>query len=258
MDASPALLGVVGEQDSWLSLLDVEPELGRWVEPEQMAAARNATRVPTVEIAPGRFEPGDVFLAGRNGFGALVVSGLIAHEVSVGGQPSLRLLGPGDMFLDEAPVLETVEPLAGWSASVATHVAVLDDRLLVAIRRWPRLVAGICASLQESHELTLLQLAISHQPRVEDRLVRVFGVLAARWGRVTRDGILIPIALTHEALARMIGARRPTVTMALQALAREKRLRRDAEGRWLLGPGLAAPTELHALTNAHLPRVIPD
>jgi hypothetical protein len=58
-------------------------------------------------------------------------------------------------------------------------------------------------------------------------------VLAERWGRVSRDGVRVPVGLPHRMLATLVGARRPSVTTALAGLAREGLIERTAEG-WLL------------------------
>jgi CRP/FNR family transcriptional regulator, cyclic AMP receptor protein len=71
-------------------------------------------------------------------------------------------------------------------------------------------------------------------PRVEERILGLLGHFAARWGRVTAAGITLALPLTHEALGILIGARRPTVSLALKALADEGRLTRLADGAWLL------------------------
>jgi CRP/FNR family transcriptional regulator, cyclic AMP receptor protein len=241
-----------------VSLLDVEPELGEWIAPSERDPAARATRVVAVEVVRGPFEPSEVFAAGQDGFGALVISGLICREVWVSGQPAMRLFGPGDVFLDEPGAAETLEPEGAWSASLTTRLAILDDRLLVAVRRWPRLMRGICARLQQCHETTLVQLSISHQPRVEDRVVALFRLLAARWGRMTAEGLVVPIGLTHEAIGRMIGARRPTVTLALRELGRDGRLQRDDGGRWLLGPSITPPGDFNPLVNGQVPRLVVD
>jgi len=55
-----------------------------------------------------------------------------------------------------------------------------------------------------------------------------------RWGRVTPDGVVVPLELTHAALARVLGAARPTVTLAIRELERAGCLARRADGRWLL------------------------
>jgi CRP-like cAMP-binding protein len=74
---------------------------------------------------------------------------------------------------------------------------------------------------------------ITQVNRVDSRLLLLMWQLAERWGRVSTDGITVPVGLTHETLAMLVGARRPTVTTALGRLARAGDLERVDEG-WLL------------------------
>ena len=57
--------------------------------------------------------------------------------------------------------------------------------------------------------------AISQLVRVDRRLLALFWHLAERWGRVTGDGVLVPLTLSHRMLSQLVGARRPTVSTAL-------------------------------------------
>lgn len=240
-----------------IRLLEHDPDLLRHVAAEQADRAREALVVPLVTVPEGEFDAGAVLAVGRHPFGALVLSGLIAREVSVGGQPTLRLLGPGDV-LRGAP-LEAGLLLAAqvWTASQPSRLAVLDDRFLQAARHWPRLVSALHERGQDGHDATLIQLALSQQPRVEDRLVALFGALAERWGRMTGEGVLIPLALTHEALGRLVGARRPTVTLALKSLAADNRLERRGDGAWRLSEteATAAPA-VTPLTSRARPQLV--
>jgi hypothetical protein len=72
------------------------------------------------------------------------------------------------------------------------------------------------------------QRAIAQLPRVDDRMLVLLWVLAERWGRVSRDGVRVPVGLPHRMLATLVGARRPSVTTALAGLAREGLIERTA------------------------------
>src|SRR5436190_1262990 len=68
-------------------------------------------------------------------------------------------------------------------------------------------------------------------------LLIVFWHLATHWGRVTRDGVLIDLPLTHTQLALLVGSERPSVTTALGKLDRDGLIRRLENRCWLLeGP----------------------
>jgi CRP/FNR family transcriptional regulator, cyclic AMP receptor protein len=63
-----------------------------------------------------------------------------------------------------------------------------------------------------------------------------FWHVADRWGRVGPEGVTVPLPVTHEVLAQLVCAQRPTVTTALKRLADEGRLRRKRDRTWLLAP----------------------
>ena len=69
---------------------------------------------------------------------------------------------------------------------------------------------------------------------MERRLLMLFWALSGRWGVVTPRGVHLRLRLTHEALGRLVGARRPSVTTALGALAETGALERTPEGYRLL------------------------
>src|SRR5262249_24589688 len=84
-------------------------------------------------------------------------------------------------------------------------------------------------------------------PRVQDRLMGLMWLLAEFWGRVTPAGIRLPVSLSHEVLGGLVGARRPTVTLALSELAEGGSLIRHEDG-WLILEPPATPlsSEPHA------------
>ena|SRR5436190_15549314 len=73
-------------------------------------------------------------------------------------------------------------------------------------------------------------MAAQHFIRVEDRLLATLWHLASMWGKVTPVGTVVPFRLTHEMLASIIGAQRPTTTMAIRSLTQQGLLTRD-DGR---------------------------
>jgi len=65
---------------------------------------------------------------------------------------------------------------------------------------------------------------------------------------VTRDGVVVPLPLTHELIGQVVGARRPAVTTALGHLHAHGLVARRADGGWLLRG--APPQELAELQEA--------
>jgi CRP/FNR family transcriptional regulator, cyclic AMP receptor protein len=76
---------------------------------------------------------------------------------------------------------------------------------------------------------------------VEDRLHAMLWLLAERWGRVTPEGVTLPLRLTHELLGQLVGAKRPTVSLAMKELEARGAVRRRLDGAWLLDPSVAGP-----------------
>jgi CRP-like cAMP-binding protein len=212
-----------------IGLLDAEPDLGRFLSEDE---ARQAARV-TVTVRPVRGVFDSVALLQEvSAFGALIIEGMVLHRLQLAEQPTVRLFGPGDLVSAAEP--GTHMPCAADSRAVGdTRVAILDDRVLAAAQRWPRMFAALHQKAIEQTERTALQLAICQLPRVTDRLLALMWLLAESWGRVTASGVTLPIALTHDMLGGMIGARRPTVTLALGELSDRGAIVKQDLG-WLL------------------------
>ncbi|MFL5844537.1 MAG: helix-turn-helix domain-containing protein [Solirubrobacteraceae bacterium] len=216
-----------------IALLEVDPELGRHLPAEDLEQARTALTVTACDVAPGTLQLARLAPEAINPFAAYVVSGLLTRDIDIGGQPALELLGPGDVLVGKE-LQGTLPVRTRLVVSAQTRIALLDDRLLAGVRHWPRLLPGLMQRVCAQRDQLALQLAISHQPRVEDRLMNLFWHLSDRFGSVTPEGICLPVSLTHEALGRLIGARRPTVTLALRALDARGALRRREDRSWLV------------------------
>jgi CRP/FNR family cyclic AMP-dependent transcriptional regulator len=222
-----------------IRLLDHLPDLAADLDSGQLATASRALTVPAIELGPGGCEFGSWVtvppVTGRP-FALLVTDGLLAREVRLGERTSTSLYGPGDILdlrTDEGSSLASGVRLVCPELAV---IAVLDDRVLVAMREWPRMIARLFAVTMRQLERADVNAAIGRLERVEDRMLGLFWLLADRWGRRGPDGIAIDQPLTHEAIGRLIGARRPTVSLGLRALYEQGALSRRADGTWLLAP----------------------
>jgi hypothetical protein len=149
----------------------------------------------------------------------------------------LELLGARDVL---HPPMSVERPSLGRATTLTaiTHcsLAVLGPRFIRAAGRWPELLGAVGRRLEEQRERLAVQGLIAHLPRAEDRLLLQLWHLAARWGRVTASGVVISWELTHDLLAQLIGARRPTVTLAVRALEEDGCVYRAMDGGWLLTP----------------------
>jgi CRP/FNR family transcriptional regulator, cyclic AMP receptor protein len=217
-------------------LLELDSDLGQLLDPERFASAREELRVPLVALQPGPWEVDRLAGASPDHIGLLVVEGIIAREVLVWDTISTELLGPGDVIrpwrLDSASSL--LDHMVRWSVLTHARVALLDRRMGTRLGRYPEVnVALIDRVVERALRLSLTQ-AISQINRVDRRLLALFWHLAERWGRMTSEGVAIPMTLSHRLLGQLVGARRPTISAAVSQLTRNGELVRRDDGTWLL------------------------
>jgi CRP-like cAMP-binding protein len=111
---------------------------------------------------------------------------------------------------------------------------VLDHGLVLRIVPWPQLGLELFnRGTRRAHHLAVA-LAIAHHQRVDDRLLLTLWHLAERWGRVHGDGIVVPLPLSHQRLADLVGAQRQSVTTAMGGLTRSGAVSRRDNGDWVL------------------------
>lgn len=222
--------------DGGLRLLDLEPGLGRALDPESLSQARRALVLPDVVLQPGTWDPSrlqdDPRVRGVP-LGVLIVQGTLMTDLRLDRRVTSRLMTAGDIVLFDGFDTDSLATSEGSTVLARTRVLVLDDRLLAACRRWPRLVTGLSSHLARQAHQALRAQAISQLPQVEQRLLAMLWSLADRRGVVSADGVAVPVPLTHDVLGRMVGARRPTVSLGLRRLTELGHVRRTADGWWL-------------------------
>lgn len=211
-------------------LVDAEPSLAEGLSPEELDFARRHLVVPAISIAPGRWEPGAEL---GEAMAVLVLDGMLLRDGITAGRPDVLCFGPGD-FIDPRLL---VDPSGTWKVLDAAEVALLDSRVVAVARRCPELFGRLVQRLFDGHAEQHVLAAVRSLPRVEERILALLGHHASRWGRVTRDGITLVFPVTHELLGRLVGARRPTVSLALSELRDQRLLGRLPDGRWLLPAG---------------------
>lgn len=165
-----------------------------------------------------------------------VRSGMINREHLVPGRTVSDLLGSGDLLsLSErltGPPLPRIE--IRLTVLEEATVLVIDDPAVRLLCEHPEVGADLVVMAADQTARLAALRALGHLPRVEQRLLAFFSVMAERFGRVTRDGIVVPLASSHEMLGRHVGARRSTVSLALKLLAEQGLLVRRPDGSWLL------------------------
>jgi hypothetical protein len=217
-------------------LLEVDPELARDLPPGQLPEARRRVVAPLVELPVGPWTADGAFVGAHHPFAALVLDGLVIREVQLAGRPAAQLLGSCDLLDAWTPREQPLPAEVTWTIAAKTRLAILDDHFLVASRQWPWLTSRLFerASLRFGRQAA--HQAICQLPRVDLRVLALFWHLADSWGTVSGRGVVVHLALTHEAIGRLVGAQRPTVSLALKELSASGSLTRRSDGSWLLAP----------------------
>lgn len=241
-----------GGSDGRIPLLDAAPDLTSFLSSEERSLVEQIA-VPVVHAEDAlRLED---LLERRGAFAACVVDGLVLHQLGIGSEPSLRILGPGDVLAVADGQSVTLLGVSRYRAQSSTRLALFGNELLIAVRRAPRILIGLQAAAAGQLERLSAQLVICQLPRVADRVLAMMWLLADSFGRVTPAGTRLPLSLTHESLGALVGARRPTVTLALGELAKRGAVVHQDGGWLLLQPAPSADGDARPIEE---PRLVED
>jgi CRP/FNR family transcriptional regulator, cyclic AMP receptor protein len=224
-------------------LLMLDPSLGRLLTPGRRDEARSALPVRVARLRKGKLDPARAAAAP---LGLLVIDGVVTRDVLIRGQATTELLGPGDVL---RPWMTEPDPLlrraVRWCVVDGAHAALLDREFVWQLSRWPEVNAVLMERLAERSDRLATTQAILSMTGVDRRVLAFLWHSAERWGRMTAEGVHVPLALSHRMLGQLVGARRPTVTAAVRTLAETGELTRRADGTWLL-PAVGVLPELYA------------
>lgn len=219
-----------------ISIIDLDPELSAGLDEESLALARRH-----LAAAPITLSPGVINVPTPNGdhpapsLGLYVIDGLVARDVGLAGRVTTELLGAGDVIRpwDDVFQLESLPGSITWWVVEPTRVVMLDRRFAAVAGRWPQMLDTIMQRTMRRSRSLAVQRAIAQVPRVDARVMVLMWMLADRWGKVSPDGVRLPLALTHDTVAKLVGARRPSVTTSIGSLTRKGMIERTQDG-WLL------------------------
>lgn len=245
---------------SSIQILDLAPWLCEGLSPADAEEAKRTLLVPTARHESGPWKPADTVPA----VGLLILKGRMARGLRVDDAPAhgFELLGEGDLirhwtFHGDAG---SVPSSADWEVLAPVELALLDLAYVRATMRWPRIGINLLDSVVERARTLSYFLTVRQVSRLEARLLLTLWALADRWGHVSTHGIVLELPkLTHEMLARMVAARRPSVTTGIRHLRELGLLETGPGGQWVLhGDAVEAidkvrrhvpePSERHAPT----------
>ncbi|MEA2312190.1 MAG: family transcriptional regulator, cyclic receptor protein [Solirubrobacteraceae bacterium] len=219
-----------------LPLLDLDPDLGALLtDGERRAEAHRRLVVDAYRVPKGPLRFGSADTSPEH-VGLLLLDGVVSREVLVSDTVSTELLGPGDVVrpwaAEDGPAFLEME--VRWTALTESRVAVLDRHFGIRLAAWPEVTAMLIDRVNARAQRLATTQAISQLVKVDRRLLALFWHLAERWGRITPDGVVIPLTLSHRMLSQLVGARRPTVSTSISALAERGEVLRRDDGTWLV------------------------
>jgi len=215
-------------------VLDQDTELADLIPSGQFQTARQASLASVVDIPLGWWDARVDADRARDGYGLLIMGGVLVRRVGYGGRYGAELLADGDLLRPwEFDGDATLGFETKWRVLAGCRMAVLDSIWADRMARYPRVGPALAGrALMRSRRLAAM-MAISQQPRLDERLWMLFWELADRHGRMTSSGVYLDLPLTHEVLSHLVAARRPSVSGALTKLAEQGRVMREGR-RWVL------------------------
>ena len=219
-----------------ISIVDADPDLADLLDARALERARREAVTRVQYLSAGAWDAAAAHEPAEHHRGFLVVDGLLSRTVNVLGRHCVELVGHGDVMRpwswDE--VGSHVRAEVGWTVLEDTQLAVLDHQFVLRIVPWPQLGLELFnRGTRRAHHLAVA-LAIAHHQRVDDRLLLTLWHLAERWGRVHTNGVVVPLPLSHQRLADLVGAQRQSVTTAMGGLQRKGAVSRRDDGDWVL------------------------
>jgi CRP/FNR family transcriptional regulator, cyclic AMP receptor protein len=240
---------------SHVKLLATDPDLLALVEdPARRHSARGELVVDELTVDAGQ-QVDAAAVAQTGGLGVLILSGYVSRELAISDRVAAELTGPEDLLCASymVPGEELLPFSVRWSALVPTKLALLDREFTERVSRWPEIVYELVERARRPGDRAAFAHVIARLPTVDARLLTSLWHWASSWSTVTSDGVRLAVPLSHERLARLVGARRPTVTAAVGRLRDAGYIQQLRDCSWLLfspsanlgagnaQPGVAAP-----------------
>jgi len=142
----------------------------------------------------------------------------------------LELFGPGDPVGAVAVYESRPYPASAIALEPTTCLVIPRQAFFSLLERSPSLVRGLLVGL--THRLVELtnRLAEVSGGRVEGRLARFFLKLASDMGQPRGEGTFIPLALSRQELADMIGTTIETSIRVMSRWGKDDIVRTDKDG----------------------------
>jgi CRP/FNR family transcriptional regulator, cyclic AMP receptor protein len=229
-----------------IRVLELDRDLAGALDDDAYTRARERCTAPAMALPAGRRWSPLNLREPLVSLGLLVLRGVLVHRLRLVDRETADLVGTGDLIRPWPPSDEYGELFTAstWQVIEDAEVAALDLDFLRVASAWPELLVALVERTAWHARSLELRLAISQIPQLSIRLQIMLWHLADRFGRVDRDGVLIPLQLSRGILGQLVGVRREPVSRRLKELADRGVVMRDRRGWRLCGP---PPAELAAL-----------
>jgi CRP-like cAMP-binding protein len=215
-----------------VDLLERDAEFARLVDSAAVSRPLDRLWASALKLQRGPWQPASEPAGAHMGY--LVLDGLLGRRVVVPDRGrSLELLGHGDLFSPWQEDTPSFSQIA-WTVIEPTWIAALDQGFASQVRQVPELLEALTDRALRRSRRIAVSAAIANTVGVEERLLLLLWQLTELWGRKAQGGAVLPFRLSHQTLADLVGARRPTVTLALRGLTDRNLLERGSAGEWIL------------------------
>jgi len=178
---------------------------------EALKPAERESLRPLVRIKA--YEEGAVIF--REGEPALTFHFVLGGRIKVvkaaadGRDVILEIMGPGDPVGALAAYEERDFPASAIALEATSLISLPRQEFFAVLAANPMLARGLLLGLTRRMIVLTRRLA-ERSSRVEYRVARLFLTLADRVGRSEKDGLVIPVALSRQEIADMVGTTQET------------------------------------------------
>jgi CRP-like cAMP-binding protein len=212
-------------------------ELADAVAPARLETAVRVGLAPLLRVPAGAWSAAEQADAARGGYGLLVLAGWLVRRIGIGPRVGAELLGPGDVLRPQEHdgAAATLPFEEHWRVLEGLRLAVLDCAWSERMTAVPEVGIELAGRALLRSRRVAAALAIAQRSRLDEALHLLLWELADRYGVVRPDGVHLSVPLTHEILAQLAAARRPSVSAALSRLACDGSVERAGRGFVLHG-----------------------
>lgn len=188
------------------------------LKPAERESLRPLVRMKAYEDGETIFHEGDPALAFHFLLGGKVKIVKMAPD---GRDVILEILGPGDPVGAVAAYEERAFPASAVALEATTLISVPRQEFFVLLASNPSLARGLLLGLTRRLMEMTRKLA-ERASRVEYRIARLFLTLADRLGRADGAAVVIPMALSRQEIADLVGTTQETAIRIMSRWGKEK------------------------------------